>query len=150
VAGLAWENPNRPAASSACSGNRKTLKKGSKMDGIIRQGDVLLIPCEIPKDAVTFKRSLVFGKGNGIIIAAGEATGHHHRVRDKTARIRSKNGERFLRTGSEGATLTHEEHDPITLPPLTSFKIGTQREYDPPKPKARRAPARPSFRRVSD
>lgn len=103
-----------------------------------RQGDVLLVPvndADLPsrKDLRYQKRK----KGEGVILAAGEATGHHHRVREAGVReYRWKRGvglahERFLFVGAKGGTVTHEEHDPITLPPDTVFKIVQQREYEP-------------------
>lgn len=87
-----------------------------------RQGDVPLVPftgnlqgfAEVPID-------------NGkIVLALGEATGHHHRVEFSfdglepgQARLfrDAQNGAQILQIGGGGATLLHEEHDPIALPP---------------------------------
>lgn len=95
-----------------------------------RQGDVLLVP--ISRDELPKKRTLIRKKkGQGVILAAGEATGHHHRVREVgTREYRSGKG-RYLTTGKAGGTITHEEHDPIALPPHSVFKIVQQREYEP-------------------
>jgi len=104
--------------------------------GQVRQGDVLLVP--VPADQVPARKRLKYvrrQKGEGVILAAGEATGHHHRVREKGAReFRmgiGSNRTRFLFTGKAGGTITHEEHDPISLPADSVFKIVQQREYEP-------------------
>jgi hypothetical protein len=92
-----------------------------------RQGDVLLVPVDaLPKERTYVKRK----RGEGVILAAGEATGHHHRVRERGAREYRVDRERYLTVGKAGGTVTHEEHDPITLPQGV-FKIVQQREYEP-------------------
>lgn len=100
-----------------------------------RQGDVLLIPVTLN----VFPNELDFvqrAKGDGIILAAGEATGHHHRIRDRHAREFRGNlrtatqGRRFVRVSQRGATITHEEHDPIKVP-AGVYEIVQQREYAP-------------------
>ena len=97
-----------------------------------RQGDVLLVPVSADEVPSKSKRKNVPRKrGEGVIPAAGEATGHHHRVRERGAREYVSNGERYLFTGKAGGTVTHEEHDSITLPPNGVFKIVQQREYEP-------------------
>lgn len=100
------------------------------MNGQIRQGDVILIPVdEIPGH----NRNEAREKGEGLILAAGEVTGHHHRVRDPYARIRKSMGQRYLTVSKRGATLTHEEHEPIEVP-QGKYLIGGQREYVSPTP----------------
>jgi hypothetical protein len=104
-----------------------------------RQGDVLLVPVELSVRS----RELDYvyrDKGEGIILAAGEATGHHHRIRTPGAREyrgptavgtpASLRGKRFLTVGKKGAELTHEEHDTIQIPQGT-YEIVQQREYAP-------------------
>lgn len=111
------------------SDRRSPNKKGERM---YRQGDVLLVPVadsEIPKKGHRVCRRRKAGEG--VILAAGEATGHHHRVREKGAREYVSGGQRYLFTGKAGGTVTHEEHDPIELPANTVFKIVQQREYEP-------------------
>lgn len=94
-----------------------------------RQGDVLLVPVdELPQQRSLIRRK---GKGEGVILAAGEATGHHHRVRERGARLYLSGSERYLTTGKAGGTITHEEHDSIALPPNGVFKVVQQREYKP-------------------
>lgn len=97
-----------------------------------RQGDVLITPVdELPKSAKIRKRT----PGEGIILASGEATGHHHRVKESTARLfATSDGRRFLRVARKGAVLTHEEHDPISFDPGL-YEVKRQREYVAPKPK---------------
>jgi hypothetical protein len=95
-----------------------------------RQGDVLLVPVDTrPENLRYVKRK----KGQkGVILAAGEATGHHHRVLEVGAReYRADSGDRYVTTGKAGGTITHEEHDPIPLPANTVFKVVQQREYAP-------------------
>lgn len=95
-----------------------------------RQGDVLLVP--ISRDELPQKRTRVRKKkGEGVILAAGEATGHHHRVRERGAVEYRAGKNRYLTVGKAGGTITHEEHDPISLPPNSVFKIVQQREYEP-------------------
>ena len=68
--------------------------------GQVRQGDVLLIPVDkVPTESQYVYRI----KGAGIILAAGEATGHHHRVRERGAREYRKGKERYLTTGKAAA-----------------------------------------------
>lgn len=99
---------------------------------MFRQGDVLLVP--VNRDEVPDRKNMQLRrrmKGQGVILAAGEATGHHHRVREPFVAEYHDGGARFLFVGSHGGTVTHEEHDPIALPPNTVFKIVQQREYVP-------------------
>lgn len=109
------------------------------MEGLIRQGDVLLLPVtSIPESAKYVRRSRdKNGRSNGIILAAGEATGHHHRIRERGARMYTVSGRRFLRTTASTVTLTHEEHDPLTIPPNTMYEVVGQREYVPQAPARR-------------
>lgn len=115
-----------------------------------RQGDVLLTKVGArPLRAECRRRaSQGFPAVKGIVLAAGEATGHHHVVTDPYARLYVVPGtsERFLHVSKRGATLIHEEHDPIELN-AGDYAITRQREYEPP-----RRPSRPSAPtpRVSD
>jgi hypothetical protein len=92
----------------------------------IRQGDILLIPVNaVPESAHFVKRQ----PGEGIIVAAGEMTGHHHRIRTRGAKMY-----RMGRAGNawvcapKGAVLTHEEHAPLTVPP-GNYRVVHQQEY---------------------
>jgi hypothetical protein len=91
-----------------------------------RQGDVLVIPVNaIPSDAAPGSRDRA-----RIILAYGEATGHAHAIADPEAELLEARGNRYLRVGGKGASLTHEEHGPIALPP-GSYRVVIQREYAP-------------------
>lgn len=73
-----------------------------------------------------------FGKKKSdIIVAAGEATGHHHRVSDShVRRLRRNDGADVLLVSKHGTTVTHEEHASLLLPP-GAYEIVRQREYAP-------------------
>jgi hypothetical protein len=97
-----------------------------KEDSMYRQGDVLVVPVTgIPDDATEGARD----KGR-IVLAYGEATGHAHAIADPEAEVLEARGSRYLRIGAKGASLTHEEHGPIALPP-GSYRVVIQREYTP-------------------
>lgn len=88
-----------------------------------RQGDVPLVPFTGPLDGF----EPIAAEEGKVVLALGEATGHHHRIEfDMTAF--DPEIARLYRdplTGAQvldvlaagGATLLHEEHDPIQLPP---------------------------------
>jgi hypothetical protein len=108
--------------------------------GLLRQGDVLLIPVDHVPDAATVIRA-----GSRLILAEGEATGHAHAVlADEAELIETRNGTSFLRVVDEGtAALVHEEHDTIPLAPGV-YEVRRQREYTP-TPRGTR-----NFRQVVD
>lgn len=114
-----------------------------------RQGDIRLVPTDNQpgKDRTYRLRK----RGEGLIIAAGEATGHHHRVRDSKARVFVRDGREFLRVSKNGATLEHEEHAPIALESGT-FEITRQREMmlPPPRDKQDARPVEVRTQRVWD
>jgi hypothetical protein len=79
---------------------------------------------QIPKDAIKQKP-----KGR-IILAHGEATGHHHSVDiDAADWWKQSDGTQFLAVKEEAA-VEHQEHDTINLPP-GSYRVRRQREYSP-------------------
>jgi hypothetical protein len=90
-----------------------------------RQGDVLIEQVvRIPKDAVRQKP-----KGR-IILAHGEATGHHHSVdMDAADWWKQPDGAQFLQV-EEAAAVEHQEHSRIDLPP-GNYRVRRQREYSP-------------------
>ena len=97
-----------------------------------RQGDVLLIQIGlhvVPLSSHPVSRD----EKNRIVLALGEATGHAHVIEDETAEMVqsgfSPNSTRFIKA-PEGATVTHEEHAPVTLPP-GAYEIRMQREATP-------------------
>lgn len=92
---------------------------------IYRQGDVLIEQIErIPKDAVKQKPKA------RIILAHGEATGHHHSVGiDAADWWKQENGTQFLEV-EELAAVEHQEHATIELP-AGKYRVTRQREYSP-------------------
>lgn len=91
-----------------------------------RQGDVgLRLVTRTPKGK---KQDAENGR---IILARGEATGHHHSVcAGKAGMTIEDDGVRLLSVGPEGVTLDHQEHATITLLPGT-YEVIQQREYTP-------------------
>lgn len=98
--------------------------------GTIRQGDVALVSVRvIPKDAIEQPV-----KGNKLILAFGEATGHHHRFEflDKSHNVKlhaTAGGARYLDV-SAPADLLHEEHSTARVP-AGKWLIPNQVEYTP-------------------
>lgn len=98
--------------------------------GVIRQGDVALVRVRaIPKGAIEQKI-----EGEKLILALGEATGHHHRFEfmDMTHNVKlyvGAGGERYLDV-AEPAELKHEEHAPARIP-AGSWLLPQQVEYRP-------------------
>ena len=91
---------------------------------IYRQGDVLI---RRVKSLPTQKAQL---RLNGIL-ASGEVTGHAHRVEDLARAEVLEIGEGlYLRVGTEGVPIVHEDHAPVTLP-SGNYEIEIQREYTP-------------------
>jgi len=94
-----------------------------------RQGDVMLVRCDaIPAEAVRRARE------NGrVILAHGEVTGHAHAVLTDAEAVEAfladLDGETYL-SAAAGATIGHEEHGTITLPPGV-YRVVRQREYTP-------------------
>ena len=90
---------------------------------IVRHGDVLLVPAEIPTDAVST------GEKQEQILAEGEVTGHAHRLScDMPIDLLVKGAQRYLRVPRE-ARLAHEEHKALSIVPGT-YEISIEKEYD--------------------
>jgi hypothetical protein len=98
--------------------------------GIIRQGDVALVRVrEIPKEAI--EQPI---KGRKVILALGEATGHHHRFEflDKSHNVKlyaTAAGARYLDV-SAPSDLLHEEHSTARVP-AGKYLLPQQVEYTP-------------------
>lgn len=91
-----------------------------------RQGDVLVIAVDgIPSGAVSLPRT-----AGELVLAEGEATGHRHAILDERAELLGTAEELYLRVDGVDAVLTHQEHDPITVPP-GAYRVVRQREYAP-------------------
>jgi hypothetical protein len=92
---------------------------------MLRQGDVLLIPADgIPAAARVVARD----KGR-VVLAYGEVTGHAHAIASRDATHLRDGDDRYLRLRAT-ATLAHEEHAAIEVPPGV-YRIVIQREYVP-------------------
>jgi hypothetical protein len=91
--------------------------------GMLRQGDVLLVPVERAV-GLTSKEPV----DEEIVLALGERTGHAHVVRGR-ARSASTTTARYLLVDGP-ATLVHDEHDPIALAP-GAYEVRRQREWVP-------------------
>ena len=96
------------------------------MTGVIRQGDVLLVP--------TMRRKLPQGKAcevrdGRLILAYGEATGHHHSVSVMDAEMVEAAAGVFLRI-MRATPLEHQEHMAHVLEPGV-YEVRRQVEYAP-------------------
>lgn len=101
---------------------------------MIRQGDILLIPA--PDAPATHERN-----DADVVLGLGEVTGHSHVLHNAQWLVAPDTDVReFAATGAssapvfvvagEDATLTHEEHDTLTVPPGI-WRVVRQREYSP-------------------
>ncbi len=100
--------------------------------GLIRQGDVLLIPVDhLPEGTQP--------NGSGrLVLAEGEATGHAHVIDDPRASLAVKvalpdtlgDTTFLLVDGHAAVALTHEEHSTLLVPP-GAYEVRRQREYAP-------------------
>lgn len=106
----------------------KTHSEHAK-SGIIRQGDVMLVPIDrLPK---RLKPMDPDDQGR-VVLAEGEVTGHAHALpfggavmfRDDGA----GSGARYLQVTAPTA-LSHEEHSAHVVPP-GAYRVIRQREYD--------------------
>jgi hypothetical protein len=94
----------------------------------IQQGDVLFRKVyKMPAGVRPVVRT-----GGVLVIAEGEATGHHHVIAANGASmlVLEKNGRNdFYLEVTEPVTITHDEHKPLTIP-TGVYKIGRVKEYD--------------------
>jgi hypothetical protein len=104
-------------------------QEGTVMHGLIRQGDVLVVPCNtVPKT-----RKPVARENGRLILAHGEATGHAHAIIDEHAELvtAGQANELYLLVhGRDPVALVHDEHDTLTITPGT-YRVVRQREYSP-------------------
>ncbi|MBN9463439.1 MAG: hypothetical protein J0H00_19690 [Burkholderiales bacterium] len=121
---------------------RKRITRSNHMKPI-RQGDVLLAPVgALPVGCAEIQPTA----DNKIVLALGEATGHHHRIegvvigpaaaaeiaeaaisRAKARLWQSAAGDRYLQV-LEPVSLRHEEHSAHQIPPGI-YELPVQMEY---------------------
>lgn len=109
---------------------------GLVMSRLCAQGDILIERVdEVPATGRTI-RSVTEGS---VVIAEGEATGHHHRLFGSVTMYRDDALAReipsslyvgHVQVNSPTARLEHEEHAPITLPQGT-YRVRRQRHLEP-------------------
>lgn len=104
------------------------------MTTLYQQGDILVVKVDELPDGTTEK--LDHG-----VLAEGEMTGHAHRldadlVAQGIVQLLKINGELYMRALKE-VQVTHEEHNPVTIPP-GDYKVEGVREYDHFAEEARR------------
>lgn len=88
-----------------------------------QQGDVVLRRIEaLPEGEKT-----IISKKH-LVLAEGEATGHAHTIDEDESELIAI-GEKMILNLKNTATLTHQEHGPITLEPGL-WDIGKVQEYD--------------------
>lgn len=86
-----------------------------------RHGDLLIRKCE-PKNGLKVVENKV--------VEEGEATGHYHRIQGDGGTVLVDEQEtKYIEVG-ELVEITHEEHNPITIPP-GFYEVVRQREYNP-------------------
>ncbi|HXF97926.1 MAG TPA: hypothetical protein VNJ46_04865 [Gaiellaceae bacterium] len=99
--------------------------------GMVRQGDLLLVPAETLPEPPLVERPRRDGR---LVLARGEQSGHAHAVLEPGARLLGSpldpDGEEplVLLVEEEPVTLVHEEHAPIRLAP-GAYEVRRQREY---------------------
>jgi hypothetical protein len=120
---VAGSDPARPDLESTLS-----AEAPARMEGQLRQGDVLLVPVDGDLPAGTRPLPRVGGR---VVLAEGEVTGHAHAIRGAGATLLAAGDERWLRVTAP-ATLDHEEHAPIPVRPGI-YRVVIQREYVPPE-----------------
>ena len=91
-----------------------------------RQGDVFLQKIEKLPDG---KQEKVPAENGKLVLAHGEATGHHHAVDAHKAVLMLIGTAMYLRCLKQ-TVLRHEEHGPVVLP-AGDYLVRRQREYSP-------------------
>jgi hypothetical protein len=106
-----------------------------RASGLIRQGDVLLIPVDAVPGHGTIEHEETADRQ---VLAQGEATGHGHVAVGQALRLAQwshsrrwapPERRRYLFV-DEAATVSHEEHLPIVIAPGI-YEVRRQREYRP-------------------
>ena len=109
----------------------------SKIRGQYRQGDILLVRVDDgePRGRPALKKQKP-EKGR-LILARGEATGHHHSVlagaEGTSELLAGPNDDMYLLVQEGIALLEHQEHGTIKVDKGT-YKVIRQRQYSPEMP----------------
>jgi len=98
---------------------------------IYRQGDVWLYRLTEKEFSDRTRIAIPRDRKQGIVLAEGEVTGHHHKIR-KGGRLYQDGRQNSVRllSASGPVSLTHEEHETIELP-AGKYEVRIQREYEP-------------------
>lgn len=93
---------------------------------MLQQGDVLLSPVQSIPDACK-----KLSDKRGVVLAEGEITGHYHGIAESSGveLLEAPDRTRFLRVTASRATLTHQEHKPVTIG-CGTYRLGIVREKD--------------------
>lgn len=87
-----------------------------------QQGDVILRKVEsIPAGARLKSQT-------NLVLAEGEVTGHYHGITQAGSEMFQLDNKLFIKV-VEPATITHQEHHPVTLEPGV-WEVGRVREFD--------------------
>ena len=99
-------------------------------NAIFRQGDVMIVPVA----AIPARKLPVAPENGRLVLAHGEATGHHHSFAfsDRVALFREDGagGGLFLAVSGDAAALEHQEHSTIAVP-SGHYEVRRQVEYSP-------------------
>lgn len=100
------------------------------MEEMYRQGDILFKKVSTTSSENFTNFGYTKEASGPLVVAQGEATGHHHRVLSLQAEVwrMGGGGNRYLNL-KEGAAVTHEEHKALDLP-AGIYHIIQQREAD--------------------
>lgn len=93
----------------------------------LQQGDVVLMRvAKLPENAKPAKKD-----PRGLVLALGEATGHHHRIAPRKGLKLLKIDDLLFVENNTGnpVDLVHEEHNPIQVGPGV-WQVGQVREFD--------------------
>jgi hypothetical protein len=88
---------------------------------IYQQGDVVLIKIDEAPQGIVKKTN---------VIQEGEHTGHAHRITRGNAAISIVSDKMYVKAGNGGATITHEEHLPVTIEE-GDYEVRIVRQKDP-------------------
>lgn len=95
----------------------------------IRQGDIL-------KRKVESFNSAGHRVSNNNVLAEGEISGHKHLLKGNTAKLMMLSQQEgqiigHIDTGSDQATVWHDEHNEVPLDADSKYEIRRQREFKP-------------------